>query len=138
MIRTSVGSGVQLSVYDFTKAFIIRSGLFESNNNDANGNLGIHFLSSMITGLFVTAAMNPFDMISTRLYNQKSIEGGGKGSLYSGPFDCLSKTVRKEGLLALGKGFTAHFLRVGPHTILTFVFFEQLQKLARRYDDRLM
>ena len=38
-----------------------------------------------------------------------------------------------NGLLqarGLFKGWTAHYLRVGPHTILTFVFLEQFTALA--------
>lgn len=63
--------------------------------------------------------------------------------LYSGPFDCLVKTVRIEGFRGLYKGNTwwkihsnrdlglwAHYLRLGPHTVLTFVFWEQFKRLA--------
>ena len=47
----------------------------------------------MVAGLVVTTAMNPFDVISTRLYTQ----GTGVAERYTGPLDCAVKTVRAEG-----------------------------------------
>ena len=39
--------------------------------------------------------------------------------------------IRQEGFFALWKGFTPYYFRIGPHTVLTFIFLEQLQRLAR-------
>lgn len=55
----------------------------------------------------------------------------GRGQLYSGAMDCAIKTLAAEGPTGLYKGATAHFLRVGPHTILTFIILEQVQRLMR-------
>jgi len=46
--------------------------------------------------------------------------------------DCFVKTVRREGVLSLWKGFTPYFLRLGPHTILTFIALEQLNRLTSK------
>lgn len=46
----------------------------------------------------------------SRMYNQS-------GNLYKGVFDCLYKTVKTEGLLAIYKGFFAHLARILPHTV---------------------
>ena len=51
----------------------------------------------------------------------------------SGAFDCVKKIVKNEGVTALWKGFTPYFFRLGPHTILTFVFLEQLNKYFAKY-----
>ena len=58
----------------------------------------------------------------SRMYNQN-------GNLYSGLLDCLYKTVRTEGILAVYKGYTAHLARILPHTILTLSLAEQTNKL---------
>ncbi len=60
--------------------------------------------------------------MSTRLY-----QSAGRATFYTGPLDCLVKTVRGEGLAALQKGWLAQYARLGPHTILTFVFLEQVK-----------
>lgn len=56
-----------------------------------------------------------------------------RGGEYKGATDCLVKLVKNEGVFALWKGFTPYFLRLGPHTILTFLFLEQLNKLFGKY-----
>jgi len=54
------------------------------------------------------------DTVMSRMYNQS-------GNLYTGAFDCLMKTVRTEGLLAIYKGYFAHLARILPHTV-SFLF----------------
>ena len=53
---------------------------------------------------------NLLDTIMARMYNQT-------GNLYQGVFDCLFKTIRTEGVLAIYKGFFAHLARILPHTV---------------------
>jgi solute carrier family 25 protein 34/35 len=89
-----------------------------------------HLSASLVAGLVVTTAMNPFDVVSTRLFSQQVVKGSG-GALYKsgvgGIFDCMSKIYRAEGLGGFYKGWSAHYLRLGPHTVLTFVFWEQIK-----------
>ncbi|KAF9119472.1 Mitochondrial oxaloacetate carrier protein [Mortierella sp. GBA39] len=129
MLRTGMGSSVQLPLYDFVKQQLIQVGKLE------NGSL-CHGLSSLISGFFVCTVMNPFDIISTRMFNQATDPITGKGSLYRNPLDCFLKTVRAEGVTALYKGFTAHYLRIGPHTIFTFVFMEQTKKWVYQWANK--
>ncbi|KAI9331616.1 mitochondrial carrier domain-containing protein [Obelidium mucronatum] len=128
MLRTGVGSAVQLSTYDASKQILLKSGYF-SKANGKDGGIILHFAASAFTSLFVCIAMNPFDVVSTRMYNQHR-GANGKGALYNSAFDCIAKTIKAEGPSALYKGFSAHYLRIGPHTILTFVFLEQVRKAA--------
>jgi solute carrier family 25 protein 34/35 len=46
----------------------------------------------------------------SRMYNQT-------GNLYAGALDCLTQTIKKEGPLALYKGYFAHLARILPHTV---------------------
>lgn len=41
--------------------------------------------------------------------------------------DVIVKLVRSEGLLSLWKGFTPYYARLGPHTVLIFIFLEKLK-----------
>lgn len=67
----------------------------------------------------------------SRMYNQN-------GNLYNGVFDCLSKTVRTEGLLAIYKGFLPHLARILPHTVLTLTFAEQTNKWMRKFEKAIL
>ena len=49
---------------------------------------------------------------------------------YSSIIDVIIKTVRAEGITSLYKGFFPVWMRIAPHTIVTFAAFEQLRKLA--------
>lgn len=52
---------------------------------------------------------------------------------YKGTIDVLGKVVKQEGVFALWRGFTPYYTRLGPHTVLTFIFLEQLNSLYYRY-----
>ncbi|KAI9190830.1 mitochondrial carrier domain-containing protein [Polychytrium aggregatum] len=131
MIRTGVGSAVQLSSYDINKKFLVRSGWFKTARDNGEANVWLHFAASAVTSFYVCLAMNPFDVAMTRMYNQKVAQDGKHGALYKNGFDCIVKMIRTEGVSALYKGFTAHYFRIGPHTILTFVFLEQVKAATR-------
>ncbi len=119
MVRTAVGSAVQLSSYDFCKSLALPLGI-------AQGNIGVHFIAALTSGLLVCTAMNPFDVIMTRLFNQSSVRGE---KLYRGLWDCAVKTIRVEGFRAMFKGFSSHYIRIGPHTMLNLMFLEQVRSL---------
>ncbi len=118
MTRVAVGSAMQLATYDAVKSSILNLGHF------GNGTV-VFFLSSLVSGIVVTTAMNPFDVVATRLYNQRVTKG--HGDMYAGVVDCFAKSLREEGLRAFMKGWSAHYLRLGPHTTLVFVFWENMR-----------
>ncbi|EPB66419.1 hypothetical protein ANCCEY_14492 [Ancylostoma ceylanicum] len=56
---------------------------------------------------------------------------------YRGLTDVFLKVLRKEGVFAFWKGFTPYFLRMGPYTVLSFMFLEQLNAAyLRRFGPR--
>lgn len=61
--------------------------------------------------------------VKCRLMNQKMVDGQW---LYRGMVDCLVKTVRSEGPLALYKGFFPAYARLGPWQLVFFVTYEQI------------
>ena len=48
---------------------------------------------------------------------------------YRGVVDVIVKLIRSEGFFSLWKGFTPYYARLGPHTVLIFVFLEKLRAL---------
>ncbi|KJE95007.1 solute carrier family 25 member 34 [Capsaspora owczarzaki ATCC 30864] len=125
--RVMVGSAVQLSSYDFIKRLVMRETGWDNS-------FPTHLLSSFGAGFVVTVFMNPFDVVSTRLYNQQVVDG--KGAMYNGLIDCFRKVRASEGVRGFYKGFSAHYFRLAPHTVLTFIFWEQLKKLSAQLDSR--
>ncbi|KAL7301735.1 hypothetical protein TKK_0005731 [Trichogramma kaykai] len=116
MGRAMVVNAAQLASYSQAKQALLDTGYFEEN-------ITLHFVSSMISGLVTTAASMPVDIAKTRIQNMKTIDGKPE---FKGAIDVLGKVVRNEGVFALWKGFFPYYARLGPHTVLTFIFLEQM------------
>jgi len=150
LLRTGAGSSVQLPSYNFAK----RQLHFMDDGPPK------HLLASAFSGFGVCCAMHPLDVVMTRMYNQKgaleiikgetivppAVTGIGPesltnrafsagGTLYKTPFDCLVKTIKFEGPLALYKGFSGHLPRIVIHTVLTLTLMEQTLKLMNSIAD---
>lgn len=119
VVRAMVVNAVQLATYSQFKEAILRAGWQEEG-------IGLHFSASMLSGLATTIASMPVDIIKTRLQNMKVINGVPE---YTGMADIVGRIVRQEGVLALWRGFIPYYSRLGPHTVLTFIFMEQLKTL---------
>uniref|UniRef100_F7A7B1 Solute carrier family 25 member 11 n=1 Tax=Equus caballus TaxID=9796 RepID=F7A7B1_HORSE len=122
MARAVVVNAAQLASYSQSKQFLLDSGYFSDN-------ILCHFCASMISGLVTTAASMPVDIVKTRIQNMRMIDGKPE---YKNGLDVLVKVVRYEGFFSLWKGFTPYYARLGPHTVLTFIFLEQMNKAYKR------
>ncbi|KXS17542.1 mitochondrial dicarboxylate carrier-like protein [Gonapodya prolifera JEL478] len=117
--RAIVMTSSQLVSYDVVKAQMLASGWFQDN-------VLTHFGASLLAGLIATTATSPVDVVKTRIMYSPV-----KGE-YKGMIDAFVKIGTKEGPGAFFKGWLSAFIRLGPHTILTFVFFEQIKNLVTR------
>jgi len=126
--RVMCGSAAQLSSYDVFKAAIAAEPALLGGLAPA-GSVAQHVAASLCASLLTVTVMNPLDVVSTRLY-----QSAGRNTVYRGPLDCGLQLVRAEGLAALQKGWAAQFARLGPHTVLTFVFLEQVRPLFLAVD----
>lgn len=79
--------------------------------------------------------MAPFDLISTRFYNQ-AVDTEGRGRVYSSVVDCGRKIYEKEGFRGFYKGWSANYFRLGPHILLSLVFWDQLKHYYHLYELR--
>ncbi|KAF1626839.1 UNVERIFIED_CONTAM: Mitochondrial 2-oxoglutarate/malate carrier protein, partial [Eudyptes pachyrhynchus] len=122
MARAVVVNAAQLASYSQSKQFLLDSGYFRDD-------ILCHFCASMISGLVTTAASMPVDIVKTRIQNMRTIDGKPE---YRNGLDVLTKVVRHEGFFSLWKGFTPYYARLGPHTVLTFIFLEQMNKWYKR------
>lgn len=123
MGRAMVVNAAQLASYSQAKQGLLSTSYFTDN-------IFCHFVASMISGLVTTAASMPVDIAKTRIQNMKTVNGLPE---YKGAIDVLTKVIRNEGFFALWKGFTPYYARLGPHTVLTFIFLEQMNSWYNVY-----
>ncbi|KAF1748169.1 hypothetical protein GCK72_024636 [Caenorhabditis remanei] len=102
----------QLSFYDQIKQTLISTGVAEDN-------LQTHFASSISAASVATVMTQPLDVMKTRMMNAAPGE-------FKGILDCFMFTA-KLGPMGFFKGFIPAWARLAPHTVLTFIFFEQLR-----------
>uniref|UniRef100_A0A8D1W4U2 Solute carrier family 25 member 35 n=2 Tax=Sus scrofa TaxID=9823 RepID=A0A8D1W4U2_PIG len=124
--RVIVGSSTQLCTFSSTKDLMTQWEIFPPQS------WKVALAAAMVSGIAVVLAMTPFDVVSTRLYNQPT-DAQGKGLMYRGLLDALLQTARTEGIFGMYKGLGASYFRLGPHTILSLFFWDQLRMLYYTY-----
>ncbi|XP_056318673.1 mitochondrial glutamate carrier 1 [Danio aesculapii] len=80
-------------------------------NADGSAPFYISFLSGCLAGCAAAVAVNPVDVIKTRL---QSLTRGHHEDTYSGVRDCISKILRHEGPSAFLKGSYCRALVIAP------------------------
>ncbi|KAM3961269.1 solute carrier family 25 member 35-like [Aphomia sociella] len=118
--RGAVGSSSQMVSFAYAKEWLREHDLF------THSPIMLSFIGANLGGIVMTICLNPFDVVATRLSNQE-VDAQNRGKLYSGMTDCFIKMVRTEGARSLYKGVGANYLRLGPHTVLLLVCWDQLK-----------
>ncbi|XP_013195450.1 solute carrier family 25 member 35 [Amyelois transitella] len=120
--RGMVGSSSQMVSFAYAKERLLDKGFFTESP------VTLSFFGAVLGGVVMTVCLNPFDVVATRLSNQ-AVDSQNRGKLYNGMADCFVKMIRTEGAASLYKGLTANYLRLGPHTVLLLVCWDQLKML---------
>lgn len=115
-MRAMLMTASQLASYDSFKRVLLE-------HTSATDSLTTHFTASFAAGFVATTICSPVDVIKTRVMSAKEKEG-----LVS----VLRGIYRTEGLGWVFRGWVPSFIRLGPHTIATFLFLEQHKKVYRR------
>ncbi|XP_063895324.1 mitochondrial 2-oxoglutarate/malate carrier protein [Helicoverpa armigera] len=118
--RAMVVNGAQLGSYAQAREMLLPT---------LGDGLPLHTVAAMISGFITTVASLPVDIVKTRVQN--SAEGMSQ-------FAVLSKIIRNEGVLSLWSGLLPTYMKIGPMTVLIFMFLEQMKRLYHKYerDDR--
>lgn len=103
----------QLASYDTFKHGLLGTGYFSEG-------LVTHFTASLMAGFVATTVCSPFDVIKTRIMNTE------KARSFIG---VLRYAVQHEGWGFAFRGFVPSFIRLGPHTIVTFMVLEQQKRV---------
>lgn len=114
-LRAVLMTASQLASYDGFKTAILE-------HTAAKDDLATHFTASFFAGFVATTICSPVDVIKTRVMSAKEKEG---------LFTLLARVYKAEGLGWVFRGWVPSFIRLGPHTIATFLFLEQHKKIYR-------
>ena len=115
-MRAVLMTASQLASYDGFKRVLIENTRMEDG-------LTTHFTASFMTGFVATTVCSPVDVIKTRIMSASESEGLAK---------LLTDIYRLEGVGWMFRGWVPSFIRLGPHTIATFLFLEQHKKMYRK------
>ncbi|KAI0719116.1 mitochondrial carrier [Cerioporus squamosus] len=118
LTRAVLMNGSQVGSYDLFKQMLLRNKLPLIDYQLQDG-LVLHSIASVMAGTFATTVTAPADVLRSRL-----MATHGK----THPVEVLTAALREEGPRFLFKGWTPAFIRLGPNTVLMFIFFEQLKK----------
>jgi solute carrier family 25 (mitochondrial dicarboxylate transporter), member 10 len=121
-LRAMLMTASQLASYDSFKNALLRL-------TPLTDNLATHFTASIAAGFVATTICSPVDVIKTRVMSARQREG---------VFPLLARVMREEGVAWMFRGWVPSFIRLGPHTVATFIFLEQHREIYRhlkRLDD---
>lgn len=110
ILRGAAVTSSQVAIYDDTKHRL-------KGYTGLDDGIPLRFISSMVAGVVTTTVSSPFDVVKTRTM----IEVGGS------VFSATRKLVQEEGLRGFFKGWSANYSRLGPHTVVIFIIYEQIR-----------
>jgi dicarboxylate transporter 10 len=115
-VRALLMTASQLASYDGFKRVLVQQTPMEDG-------LTTHFAASFLAGTVATTVCSPVDVIKTRIMSAHENKGLMR---------LLSEIYKAEGVGWMFRGWVPSFIRLGPHTIATFLFLEQHKKLYRK------
>lgn len=86
-----------------------------------------YILSSAIAGLGATVCCLPFDNAKVKLQKMKA--GPDNKLPYKGLFDCMVKSIKKEGISKLWSGFVPFYAFCAPATVIALILIDGLRIL---------
>ncbi|KGR06470.1 solute carrier family 25 (mitochondrial dicarboxylate transporter), member 10 [Candida albicans P78048] len=124
LIRGVLMTASQVVTYDIAKSILVDHIHMDPSKKST------HFSASLIAGLVATTVCSPADVVKTRIMNSKGSTGGGSGGdgVNGNAISILKNAVKHEGIGFMFRGWLPSFIRLGPHTIVTFLVLEQLRK----------
>ncbi|ORX57529.1 mitochondrial carrier [Hesseltinella vesiculosa] len=104
----------QMTSYDEFKMMLI-------NRLAWHNGLMTHFSASLLAGLVATTVCSPLDVVKTRIMNAHHPDRKHLVNI-------VLHMIKTEGLGSLFRGWVPAFIRLGPHTTVTFLVLEKLKE----------
>ena len=118
VMRACVLNATKMGCYDISKGYVVNATGWSRKD------IKTVFCSASVAGLAMTITVSPWDRIRTQLMNQPTDR-----KIYSGFFDCLSKTVAEGGVLSLWRGFIPIWARFAPSATIQLLTIEALYQV---------
>lgn len=118
-MRAVLMTASQLASYDAFKSLLL-------THTPLTDNLSTHFSASFLAGFVATTVCSPVDVIKTRIMSSGESKGLAK---------LMKDVYRLEGVGWMFRGWVPSFIRLGPHTVFTFLFLEQHKKWYRSLNE---
>ncbi|KAF9363677.1 hypothetical protein BGX34_003567 [Mortierella sp. NVP85] len=123
--RHATWSGVYfMTIHIFRTAFPERASVSKSESMLRN------FVAGTIGGILGTLINTPFDVVKSRVQNQRR-----DNVKYGFTLPSVARIYREEGFRALYKGLSPKIVRLGPGGGLLLVVFDRVSELMRRQTD---
>lgn len=121
--RATLLTAVQISSYDHIKHLLLRKRVLGEG-------IGLHLTASFIAGFITAFAVNPMDVAKTRIMNENLHAKETTDLNYRSALQTYKVIFRTEGMGGFYKGVIPSWLRIGPHTVITFLIFEKLRSIV--------
>ncbi|RLN98424.1 hypothetical protein BBJ28_00018916 [Nothophytophthora sp. Chile5] len=112
--RAMALTAAQLPSYDHMKETLLLTTSLEEG-------ITVHMISSMFAGLTAATASSPFDVMKTQIQNESK---SGNSNVLGRAF---MRVLRTEGVRGFFKGWLPNWFRLGPHTIISLMVYEELR-----------
>lgn len=116
VVRAAFLTSAQLGSYDVIKNDV----LVDAFSFDAEST-STHLCASALASAITATAANPPDVIKTRVMNDPRRTVGG-------PTAHFLHVMRTDGISGFMRGWTASYLRIGPHTVISLVLIEKIRQ----------
>lgn len=122
--RAMALTAAQLPSYDHMKVVLLQSPSFEEG-------FTVHMIASMFAGLMAATASSPLDVIKTKVMNECSKTAASPDQFQSTQLirRAFFQVLHTDGVRGFFKGWLPNWMRLGPHTIVTLMVYEELRKM---------
>lgn len=105
----------ELATYDHSKKLLKKQFNLEDNTP-------LHVSSSICSGFVASLCCTPADVVKSRMMQNNS--------QYTGVVNCISSTIRNEGIGAMYKGFFPIWIRLAPWQLVFWVSYEKMRYMV--------
>jgi hypothetical protein len=120
--RAMVLTAAQLPSYDHMKETLLAHTSLEEG-------FAVHITCSMFAGLMAATASSPLDVMKTKIMNECSKTAASAEHFQSSNVmgKVFMQVLRTEGVRGFFKGWLPNWFRLGPHTIISLMVYEELR-----------